>query len=396
MDFAALPPEINSASMYAGPGSGPMLLAAATWDGLADDLYSSAASYQSVISGLTGGPWLGPASAAMAAAATPNVVWMTTVADQAVQTAGQARMAVAAYEAAFAMTVPPPVIAANRSLLMALIATNVLGQNTPAIASTEALYGAMWAQDAAAMYSYAADSASAANLPTFAVPQHTTTTAGLQGQVAAVSHATGTSVATSAQTALSQLTAATPQTLQSLSAPTSTTTASGLASLTTLQPVMSATSSLGWITSAGLSNANQLKNLFPAVGAAGTGAAAALPAAADGLAPATSAVGPTSLAGLGSGGTQAAASAAVGRAGTIGPLSVPQSWATGAAPMSAAGSALAPSPSVSAPVGAAAPTSMLGPVPLAPAAGRTDPSPASATPRFDSRPSVVPRSPAAG
>ena len=37
----------------------------------------------------------------------------------------------------FAATVPPPVIAANRALLAMLIATNFLGQNTPAIAATE-------------------------------------------------------------------------------------------------------------------------------------------------------------------------------------------------------------------------------------------------------------------
>ena len=36
MDFAMLPPEVNSGRMYAGPGSGPMLAAAAAWDGLAD------------------------------------------------------------------------------------------------------------------------------------------------------------------------------------------------------------------------------------------------------------------------------------------------------------------------------------------------------------------------
>ena len=46
------------------------------------------------------------------------------------------------------MTVPPPVIAANRVLLLNLIATNFFGQNTPAIAVTEAQYMEMWAQDA--------------------------------------------------------------------------------------------------------------------------------------------------------------------------------------------------------------------------------------------------------
>ena len=40
MDFAMLPPEVNSGRMYAGPGSGPMLAAATAWDGLAAELQS--------------------------------------------------------------------------------------------------------------------------------------------------------------------------------------------------------------------------------------------------------------------------------------------------------------------------------------------------------------------
>ena len=91
----------------------------------------------------------------MAAAAAPYAVWMSTTAAQAEQAAAQAMAAASAYEAAFAMTVPPPVIAANRSLTMMLIATNVLGQNTAAIAASEAQYAEMWAQDSAAMEGYA-------------------------------------------------------------------------------------------------------------------------------------------------------------------------------------------------------------------------------------------------
>src|SRR3984885_7919298 len=125
MDFGMLPPEVNSARMYTGPGAGPMLAAAAAWDGLAAELHFTAASYSSAISGLAAG-WQGPSSATMAAAAAPYVGWMSTTATQAEQTAAQARAAAAAYEAAFVATVPPPVIAANRSLLMTLIATNVL------------------------------------------------------------------------------------------------------------------------------------------------------------------------------------------------------------------------------------------------------------------------------
>ncbi|MFZ0717208.1 PPE family protein [Mycobacterium sp.] len=178
MDFAILPPEVNSARMYAGPGPGPMLAAASAWDGLAAELQSTAASYRAAIAELTGGPWLGSSSASMAAAATPYLEWMTTTAGQAEQTATQARSAAAAYEAAFAMTVPPPVIAANRSLLMTLIATNVLGQNTAAIAATEVQYAEMWAQDATAMYGYAGSAAAASTLTPFAEPPPTTNPTG--------------------------------------------------------------------------------------------------------------------------------------------------------------------------------------------------------------------------
>ena len=89
------------------------------------------------------GPWLGPSSVSMAAAASQYVACMHTTAAQAEQTANQAKAAAVAYETAFAETVPPQAIAANRSLLMTLVATNIFGHNTPAIATTEAQYAEM-------------------------------------------------------------------------------------------------------------------------------------------------------------------------------------------------------------------------------------------------------------
>ena len=74
IDFAALPPEINSARMYSGPGSAPMLAAGAAWNQLAAEMRSAAASYSSIVSGLTSGSWLGPASMSMAAAPPMTVV----------------------------------------------------------------------------------------------------------------------------------------------------------------------------------------------------------------------------------------------------------------------------------------------------------------------------------
>ena len=192
MDFGIYPPEINSGRMYTGPGSGPMLAAAQAWGSLADELYTAVGAYQSAVSDLTSGAWSGPSSAAMSAAAGTYVEWLSATAAQAEQTAAQARAAAAGYEAAFAMTVPPPAIAANRSLLAVLVATNFLGINTPAIAATEALYAEMWAQDALAMYGYAGSSAAATALSPFTSPQQNTDPGGTASQGAAVSQATST------------------------------------------------------------------------------------------------------------------------------------------------------------------------------------------------------------
>ncbi|MDM3935914.1 PPE family protein [Mycobacterium intracellulare subsp. chimaera] len=211
LDFAQLPPEINSALIYSGPGSGPLLTAAAAWDGLAAELYSAASSYGSAIAALTDGPWQGPAASSMLTAAVPQVAWLRGTAEQAEQAAAQAVAAAGAYEAAFGETVPPPVIAANRALLMELLATNFLGQNTAAIAATEAQYGEMWAQDAAAMYGYAGTSAAASALPPFEPAAPTANPAGVASQAAAVAQATGTSGSNSAQGL-----DAVPQTLSSL------------------------------------------------------------------------------------------------------------------------------------------------------------------------------------
>ncbi len=140
--------------MYTGPGSGPMLAAATAWQSLAAELNSSATAFQSALSSLTSG-WQGPSSTTMASAAEPYVSWMGNTAAGAQQAGAQAGAAAGAFESAFGATVPPPLIEANRALLMALIATNFFGQNSPAIAATEAEYAEFWAQDVGMMNSYA-------------------------------------------------------------------------------------------------------------------------------------------------------------------------------------------------------------------------------------------------
>jgi PPE-repeat protein len=306
MDFGAFPPEINSERMYTGPGSESMLTAAAAWDGLAAQLRSTAASYTSAISGLTA-DWQGPSSVAMAAAAAPYAAWMSATAVQAEQTAAQARAAAAAYETAFAATVPPPVIAANRAALASLLATNIFGQNTAAIATTEAQYASMWAQDAAAMYGYAGQSAAASQVTPFTSPPQTTDPVGLAAQSATV--ARPMSAVTSALQSLAAPGAGDPPSLQTL--------------LTSLLPLLIAADLFEVTGPASLPARNALiANTFGFGLAARGFQTGELPVP---LVPGVLYPPVADLAGAAS--AASTVTAGVGRAGLVGALSVPPSWA---------------------------------------------------------------------
>jgi PPE-repeat protein len=172
MSFSLIPPEINSALMFSGAGSGPLLEASTAWNGLAADLESTATQYQTLITNLVTGSWLGPSSVQMASATAPYIAWMQGSAATAAQTGAQAQVAAAAYQTAYASMVPLPEIAANRALLAELVSNNFLGQNTGAIATTEANYLDMWIQDALGMDTYQLNSQAATALPAqVAAPQ---------------------------------------------------------------------------------------------------------------------------------------------------------------------------------------------------------------------------------
>jgi PPE-repeat protein len=156
-----LPPEINSALIFAGPGAAPLLAAAEAWIGLAEELGSSASSFLTVTSDLVNGAWQGPSSTAMMAVATQYVGFLSAAAAQAESASAQAGAIATAFETAIIATVQPAVVAANRTLVQALSNTNWFGLNTPAIMDTEAAYEQMWAADVAAMFGYHADASSA-------------------------------------------------------------------------------------------------------------------------------------------------------------------------------------------------------------------------------------------
>jgi PPE-repeat protein len=217
LDFGIDPPEVTSAKMYSGPGSGPLMAAAAAWDQLASALESMSHGYSAAIAGLQGQGWSGPASAAMSAAAAPYVEWTSTTAAQAEQVAVQLRTAATAYETAHAATVPPAAVTANRSLLAQLVASNVFGQNTPHIADTEFEHSDMWAQDTSAMYGYAHSSSGAATLAPFSQPPQTTNPAGGLAQNGSLVQSAASTSAGNSQTGIVQLLQQIPQQLQQLS-----------------------------------------------------------------------------------------------------------------------------------------------------------------------------------
>ena len=165
MSFSLIPPEINSALMFSGAGSGPLLEASAAWNSLATDLESTATQYQTLVTNLVTGSWLGPSSAQMASATAPYIAWLQGTAATAAQTGAQAQAAAGAYQSAYASMVPLPVIEANRTELATLVANNFLGQNTGAIATNEAEYLDMWIQDALTMDTYQVNSQAASALP---------------------------------------------------------------------------------------------------------------------------------------------------------------------------------------------------------------------------------------
>jgi len=130
IEFAMFPPEINfRGGCMRGPGAGaddgrpPRL--GTHW---ADDLYLAAAAYGYTVSDLTTS-WLGPSSVSMATAAATYVSWITATAAEAALNrstghGGHRRLRGCVRHDGGR----PPVIAANRALLLALVATNFFGQ----------------------------------------------------------------------------------------------------------------------------------------------------------------------------------------------------------------------------------------------------------------------------
>ena len=324
LDFAAIPPDITSALMYTGAGSGPLMAAAAGWSNLAAELSTTATQWESIITTLTTQQWTGLGSAAAAASAMPIVSWLTTSAAAAEQAATQATSSAAAYEAAFSGVISPPVIAANRAQLAALVATNFLGINTPAIMATEAEYAEFWVQDAITMYVYQAASTAAAILQPIAPasPSTNPAAAGIQGaataQAATSAPAQGLgNVISGVQTALSNFDQL-------------TTLGGNVPSLSQWASIPVVQNSIAQVGVTAAWFQGNMTSVFPSLGhLVATSPGGLTPFVSDvtplgaGLGMGTTLVGSTN--GLGG-----AATAAMGEASSVGGLSVPTGWSAAA------------------------------------------------------------------
>jgi PPE-repeat protein len=196
MDFMALPPEITSALIHSGPGAASLLEAAGAWQNLGVGLEQTIPTYASVVSSVTEA-WQGPSAAAMTQAAEPFVAWLRATAQQCQQVAASAEAAAAAFTQAQSSVVQPSVVAANRTQLARLLATDRLGSNLAAIAETESQYQTMWANNSAALSRYEAASAQALDLPQFSSPPSIASPA-----AAAQSTTTSAAAATPAQSTI--------------------------------------------------------------------------------------------------------------------------------------------------------------------------------------------------
>lgn len=399
LDFGTLPPEVNSGLIYAGAGPASMIGAASGWNTLAAELNSAALAYDRVVNTLSGEEWLGQASASMAQAAAPYVEWMRSTAAAAEHAASQAMSAASAFETAQAAMVPPPVIAANRVNLMQLLSTNVLGQNTGAIAALEAQYGEMWATDAATMYNYAGRSANISAVKPFTSAPATTNPAGVANQTASATGSSAGAAQSTLHSAMGKITSALGKLSTGMqAADPAAAPADPVKSILTSGP-------LGWLGdiftfyapfSTTIYNTEGvpffsagIANTFISI-AKSTGALGGAPAPAVAPPPAAA---PPAAAGLGLTGAGAPVAGALGNAASVGRLSVPPVWAENTFAQPQHGTVLPPVSNIRE-AADARPANVLGGMPLG-GAGAGDGGVGRA-PRYGVRPTVIPRPPAAG
>ncbi|CLU99998.1 PPE family protein [Mycobacterium tuberculosis] len=165
-----IPAEYISNIIYEGPGADSLFFASGQLRELAYSVETTAESLEDELDELDEN-WKGSSSDLLADAVERYLQWLTKHSRQILETAYVIDFLAYVYEETRHKVVPPATIANNREEVHRLIASNVAGVNTPAIAGLDAQYDQYRARNVAVMNAYVSWTRSAlSDLPRWREP----------------------------------------------------------------------------------------------------------------------------------------------------------------------------------------------------------------------------------
>lgn len=188
--WGALPPEVNSAGFWLGPGAESFMLSAAQLAAVAASVIANLGGHAAVSAALAAS-WPDPTGEFAVLANVPHLLWQAMAASLLAEAAAQIEATGMSFETLKAATPTPFEIDENQIEHGILQATNFMGCNSGAIAANRANYTRMWVTAADNKYSYAAASAAGVHAIPPLPPPPPTSMGGASGAAPATSLASG-------------------------------------------------------------------------------------------------------------------------------------------------------------------------------------------------------------